>query len=282
MLPYFFVHKIPTHRPDSVDSPPQILLFSATYNDRIKRFAQKIVPAANQVRRRGRRRGRQWALAAAPEAALQQFPSRRCRLRSGALGSGPVQHATGGALNRLLCCQLQVFVPKEELSLDVIKQYRVVGSTGQYRAAAPARAALLGSRPGPLARCAPPPLGSGPRLVHAWGGTPRFLSLPLAGRPASTHACPFPFPAAALVTPRAVLPHPRRQGACAQGHDLPPVREAGSDHHLCAHARDGARPARGGERAPGSSLTGAGRGRGKGVVMRAAASAGACQPCSGA
>ncbi|GAB4815736.1 hypothetical protein N2152v2_002782 [Parachlorella kessleri] len=44
----------------------QILLFSATYNERIKRFAQKVVPDANQV-----------------------------------------------------------FVPKEELSLDVIKQYRV-------------------------------------------------------------------------------------------------------------------------------------------------------------
>ncbi|EFN51370.1 hypothetical protein CHLNCDRAFT_28127, partial [Chlorella variabilis] len=45
----------------------QILLFSATFNERVKRFAQKIVPDANQV-----------------------------------------------------------FVPKEELSLDVIKQYRVL------------------------------------------------------------------------------------------------------------------------------------------------------------
>lgn len=28
----------------------QILLFSATFNERVKRFAQKIVPDANQVR----------------------------------------------------------------------------------------------------------------------------------------------------------------------------------------------------------------------------------------
>lgn len=47
----------------------QILLFSATFNDRVKRFALKVVPNANEV-----------------------------------------------------------FVPKEDLSLDVIKQYKVVRS----------------------------------------------------------------------------------------------------------------------------------------------------------
>lgn len=52
----------------------QILLFSATFNEQVKRFAQKIVPGANQV-----------------------------------------------------------FVPKEELSLDVIKQYRVVCPTTQAK-----------------------------------------------------------------------------------------------------------------------------------------------------
>lgn len=52
----------------------QILLFSATFNEQVKRFAQKIVPGANQV-----------------------------------------------------------FVPKEELSLDVIKQYRVVCPTPQAK-----------------------------------------------------------------------------------------------------------------------------------------------------
>lgn len=50
----------------------QILLFSATFNDNVKRFAQKIVPDANQV-----------------------------------------------------------FIPKEDLSLDVIKQYRVVCPTAK-------------------------------------------------------------------------------------------------------------------------------------------------------
>lgn len=50
----------------------QILLFSATFNDRVKKFATKVVPGANQV-----------------------------------------------------------FIPKEDLSLDVIKQYRVVCPTGQ-------------------------------------------------------------------------------------------------------------------------------------------------------
>lgn len=45
----------------------QVLLFSATFNERVKKFATKIVPGANEV-----------------------------------------------------------FVPKEKLSLDVIKQYRVV------------------------------------------------------------------------------------------------------------------------------------------------------------
>ncbi len=49
----------------------QILLFSATFNERVKRFATKIVPGANEV-----------------------------------------------------------FVPKEKLSLDVIKQYRVVWGGG--------------------------------------------------------------------------------------------------------------------------------------------------------
>lgn len=52
----------------------QILLFSATFNERVKRFAQKIVPDANQV-----------------------------------------------------------FVPKEDLSLDVIKQVRVVCPSPQAK-----------------------------------------------------------------------------------------------------------------------------------------------------
>ena len=42
------MHPIPSH-PIVHSRPPQILLFSATFNERVKRFAQKIVPDANQA-----------------------------------------------------------------------------------------------------------------------------------------------------------------------------------------------------------------------------------------
>lgn len=63
--------KIMKHLKSSTKTMPQVLLFSATFNERVKDFSTKVVPNANQI-----------------------------------------------------------FLPAHELSLDVIKQYRVnVGST---------------------------------------------------------------------------------------------------------------------------------------------------------
>ena len=78
----------------------QILLFSATFNDKVKNFAMKVVPGANQ--------------ASGPHSDVCG-----CRCTSGCF-------ADLTAYARWM----QVFVPREELSLDVIKQYKVVSFQG--------------------------------------------------------------------------------------------------------------------------------------------------------
>lgn len=111
----------PTHPHTHTPKQTQILLFSATFNERVKRFAQKIVPDANQVsagcvcgwvRRRGQALGER----AGRGSGGGEPATVRTRL-------SPPPHLP---MPHTPC---QVFIPKEELSLDVIKQYRVVRGT---------------------------------------------------------------------------------------------------------------------------------------------------------
>lgn len=83
----------------------QILLFSATFDDTVKRFAMKVVAGANQVR---------------AHAGCAPF----CTVTLDGLLM--VVEIFSVPASTVIAPPPQVFVPKEELSLDVIKQYTVV------------------------------------------------------------------------------------------------------------------------------------------------------------
>ena len=151
-------NKAPPHAPPP--SPPkilQILLFSATFNERVKRFAQKIVPDANQARQGGWR----WPRCVQGAGLSLAPPVPPGRLLAHVLTRPPAHPPPPP----------QVYVPKEELSLDVIKQYRVVSGTAVRRV----QRRVRGRR-----RSCPPPspycLSTAPRppTRSASCGTPSF------------------------------------------------------------------------------------------------------------
>lgn len=117
----------------------QLLLFSATYNDKVKEFAMRIAPNANQVccnetcRWFGRRRSMLLlSIVSAEACSLVAKLCSSAAVRSALLSIGMPLACKFHCPPWLMlccavsCCPAQVFVPKEELSLDVISQYNVL------------------------------------------------------------------------------------------------------------------------------------------------------------
>jgi hypothetical protein len=97
----------------------QLLLFSATFNDNIKQYAIRIAPRANQVC------ARPPVLSPGPKpGALRWRPAARGPRVQRTTTPSPLPSPSPPSPSQPLTPQ--VFVPKENLSLDVIKQYNVV------------------------------------------------------------------------------------------------------------------------------------------------------------
>ena len=110
-------------------------------------------------------------------------------------------------------------MPKEELSLDVIKQYTVVRAHVLHSstwAALDPRTACVSWHTYAWYECV-----SSSTIC----GTRQLLAMRM------------------LHVLSAALPDAGRQDSCADGHDIPALREAGPDYHLCAHTRHRAPPA---------------------------------------
>lgn len=181
----------------------QILLFSATFNERVKAFAQKVVKDANQVGWVGGWVG--WGcFCRAHHMACQGTDAQTMDSCPAASGPSTGVCAQGGP------------------------------QPGRHQAIPSGQ---LGLRKGEIGQC-------------VWETAP-FDDC--AHTLSSAHLSMFPSEnPPPLLHPSSVLPDHGRQGQGPAGHDLPPVRAPGSNHHLCPDQGD--RPAR----APAGAPSGAG------------------------